>query len=235
MSGAQSIPPEQLLRALLLQVLYTVRSERLLMEELNDNLLFRWFVGLNMDDPVWHPTTFTKNRDRLLSGDVAARGDVASEGHRQGSLAGVSRPRAAGQSTGACRQRLRDPRDGDRAERDAAVLLLEASASPGSTVGADKGYDVARFVADVRVQDVTPHVAQKVRGSAIDGRTTRHAGYHVSQRKRKLVEQVFGWMKTVGGLRKLRHRGIALVDWQLTFAATAYNLVRLRNLEARCP
>ena len=105
------------------------------------------------------------------------------------------------------------------AERDAAVLLLEASASPGSTVGADKGYDVARFVADVRVQDVTPHVAQKVRGSAIDGRTTRHAGYHVSQRKRKLVEQVFGWMKTVGGLRKLRHRGIALVDWQLTFAA----------------
>ena len=121
------------------------------------------------------------------------------------------------------------------AERDAAVLLLEASASPGSTVGADKGYDVARFVADVRVQDVTPHVAQKVRGSAIDGRTTRHAGYHVSQRKRKLVEQVFGWMKTVGGLRKLRHRGIALVDWQLTFAATAYTLVRLRNLEARCP
>ena len=115
------------------------------------------------------------------------------------------------------------------------VTILEASASPGSTVGADKGYDVARFVADVRVQDVTPHVAQKVRGSAIDGRTTRHAGYHVSQRKRKLVEQVFGWMKTVGGLRKLRHRGIALVDWQLTFAATAYNLVRLRNLEARCP
>ena len=109
------------------------------------------------------------------------------------------------------------------------------AASPGSTVGADKGYDVARFVADVRVQDVTPHVAQKVRGSAIDGRTTRHAGYHVSQRKRKLVKQVFGWMKTVGGLRKLRHRGIALVDWQLTFAATAYNLVRLRNLEARCP
>ena len=121
------------------------------------------------------------------------------------------------------------------AERDAAVLLLEASASPGSTVGADKGYDVARFVADGRVQDVTPHVAQKVRGSAIDGRTTRHAGYHVSQRKRTLVEQVFGWMKTVGGLRKLRHRGIALVDWQLTFAATAYHVVRLRNLEARCP
>ena len=109
------------------------------------------------------------------------------------------------------------------AEREAAALLLEASAPPGSTVGADKGYDVASFVADVRVRDVTPHVAQKVRWSAIDGRTTRHAGYHVSQRKRKLVEQVFGWMKTVGGLRKLRHRGVPLVDWQLTFAATAYN------------
>ena len=96
-------------------------------------------------------------------------------------------------------------------------------------------HDVASFVADVRVRDVTPHVAQKVRWSAIDGRTTRHAGYHVSQRKRKLVEQVVGWMKTVGGLRKLRHRGVPLVDGQLTFAATAYNLVRLRNLEATCP
>ena len=109
------------------------------------------------------------------------------------------------------------------AERDAAALLLEASALPGSTVGADKGYDVASFVAAVRARAVTPHVAQKVRWSAIDGRTTRHAGDHVSQRKRKLVEQVFGWMKTVGGLRKLRHRGVALVNWQLTFAATAYN------------
>ena len=98
------------------------------------------------------------------------------------------------------------------AEREAAALLLEASAPPGSTVGADKGSEVASFVADVRVRDVTPHVAQKVRWRAIDGRTTRHAGYHVSQRKRKLVEQVFGWMKTVGGLRKLRHRGVPLVD-----------------------
>ena len=122
------------------------------------------------------------------------------------------------------------------AERAAAALVLEASAPPGSTVGADKGYDVASFVATVRVLAITPHVAQKARWSAIDGRTTRHAGYHVSQRKRKLVEQVFGWMKTVGGLRKLRHRGVDLVDWQLTFAATAYNLVRLRNLlGATCP
>ena len=121
------------------------------------------------------------------------------------------------------------------AEREAAALLLAASAPPGSTVGADKGYDVASFVADVRVLEVTPHVAQKARWSAIDGQTTRHAGYHVSQRKRKLVEQVFGWMKTVGGLRKLRHRGVALVDWQLTFAAATYNLVRVRNLVATCP
>ena len=106
------------------------------------------------------------------------------------------------------------------AEREAAALVLEASAPPGSTVGVDKGYDVASFVATVRVLEITPHVAQKARWSAIDGRTTRHASYHVSQRKRKLVEQVFGWMKTVGGLRKLRHRGVDLVDWQLTFAAT---------------
>ena len=160
---------------------------------------------------------------RCCIGRAKAEAKLAYLGHvlldnRQGLVANVCATHATG-----------------TAERDAAVLLLEASASPGSTVGADKGYDVARFVADVRVQDVTPHVAQKVRGSAIDGRTTRHAGYHVSQWKRKLVEPVFGWMKTVGGLRKLRHRGIALVDWQLTFAATAYNLVRLRNLEARCP
>ena len=285
-TGRPSIPPEQLLRALLLQVLYTVRSERLLMEELNDNLLFRWFVGLNMDDPVWHPTTFTKNRDRLLSDehftvdgtqweawaslksfrcvDAAESDPPEDPGNPTVNFHGERRRNDTHQSTtdpeamlhrkGKGKEAklaylghvLLDNRQGlvanvcathatGTAERDAAVLLLEASASPGSTVGADKGYDVARFVADVRVQDVTPHVAQKVRGSAIDGRTTRPAGYHVSQRKRTLVEQVFGWMQTVGGLRKLRHRGIALVDWQLTFAATAYHLVRLRNLEARCP
>ena len=275
-TGRPSIPPEQLLRALLLQVLYTVRSERLLMDELNDNLLFRWFVGLNMDDPVGHPTTFTKNRDRLLSGDVAAAFFDAVQAHARAALgrtlhrgwdavgsmgqpeklsvrgrSGERPPEDPGNPTvnfhGERRRNdthqsttdpeamlhrkgtgkeaklaylghvLLDKRQGlvanvcathatGTAERDAAVLLLEASASPGSTVGADKGYDVARFVADVRVQDVTPHVAQKVRGSAIDGRTTRHAGYHVSQRKRTLVEQVFGWMKTVGGRRKLRHR-----------------------------
>jgi len=121
------------------------------------------------------------------------------------------------------------------AEREGATTLLEASAPTGSTVGADKGHDVASFVADFRGLDVTPHVAQKARWSASDGRTTQHPGYAVSGRKRKLVEQVFGWMKTVGGLRKLRHRGVQLVDWTVTFAAAAYNLVRLRNLVATCP
>ena len=308
-TGRPSIPPEQLLRALLLQVLYTVRSERLLMEELDYNLLFRWFVGLNLDDPVWHPTTFTKNRDRLLAGDVAAAffDAVAAQARQAGllsdehftvdgtqleawaSLKSVQRrdaapgapPEDSGNPTvnfhGESRRNdthqsttdpeamlhrkgkgkeaklaylghvLLDNRQGlvanvcathatGTAERAAAALVLEASAPPGSTVGADKGYDVASFVATVRGLAITPHVAQKARWSAIDGRTTRHAGYHVSQRKRKLVEQVFGWMKTVGGLRKLRHRGVDLVDWQLTFAATAYNLVRLRNLlGATCP
>lgn len=306
-TGRPSVPPEQLLRALLLQVLYSVRSERLLMEELNYNLLFRWFVGLNMDDPVWHPTTFTKNRDRLLEGDIAAAffdavlaqarvAEVLSDEHftvdstqleAWASLksfrrrdAGPSEPpddpgnptvnfhgerrsNATHQSTtdpdaqlhrkGKGREAklaylghvLLDNRHGlvanvcatvatGTAEREAAVLLLEASARPGSTVGADKAFDVARFVAGVRVLEITPHVAQKASRSAIDGRTTRHPGYTVSQWKRKLVEQVFGWMKTVGGLRKLRHRGGELVDWIVTFTAAAYNLVRLRTLGATC-
>ena len=120
------------------------------------------------------------------------------------------------------------------AEREAAALLVEASTSPGSTVAADKGYDVASFVAAVRVVEVTPHGRRPAGVRSMAG-TPRHTGYHVSQRKRKLVEQVFGWMKTVGGSRKLRHRGVERVDWQLIFAATAYNLVRLRNLEATCP
>ena len=120
------------------------------------------------------------------------------------------------------------------AEREAATAMLAASTPPGSTVGADKGYDVARFVDDVRALEVIPHIARKTPYSAIDIRTTCHPGYRVSQRKRKLVEQVFGWMKTVGGLRKLRHRGGAPVDWNVTFAAAAYHLVRLRTLVATC-
>jgi transposase len=305
-TGRPSIPPEQLLRALLLQVLYTVRSERLLMEQLQYNLLFRWFVGLNMDDPVWHPTTFSKNRDRLLQGDIAAdffdairdqarAAGLLSDEHftvdgtqldawaslksfrprdaappnappddpgnptvnfhgerrRNATHASTTDPDAQLYRKGAGKEAvlaylghvLLDNREGlvanisvtaatGTAEREAAALLLEISAPAGSTVGADKNFDVARFVSEVRALGITPHVAQKARGTAIDGRTTRHAGYRVSQQKRKLIEQVFGWMKTVGGLRQLRHRGGERVDWIVTFTAAAYNLVRMRTLLA---
>src|SRR5438874_1614772 len=165
--GRPSIPPEQLLRALLLQYLYTIRSERLLMEEIDYSVLFRWFVGLGMDDAIWSPTTFSKNRDRLLKGDIAAAFFDAVLAQARG------------------------------AEREAALLLL-AEAPGAAKVGADKGYDVASFVGAVRARGITPHIARKVKQSAIDGRTTRLAGYAVSQQRRKLIEQVFGWMKTVG-------------------------------------
>jgi transposase len=303
--GRPSIPPEQLLRALLLQSLYTVRSERLLMEEIDYSVLYRWFVGLGMDDPIWSPTTFSKNRDRLLASDIAAAffdaviaqaraAGVLSDEHftvdgtlleawaglksfRQKEAGpapppddpgnptinfhGESRRNDTHQSTtdpdamlarkGHGREAklsyaghvLLDNRHGlvanvcvtaatGTAEREAALVML-TEAPRAATVAGDKGFDVPSFVAGVRALGVTPHVAQKVTGSAIDARTTRHAGYAVSQRKRKLIEQVFGWLKTVGGLRKLRHRGGERVDWIVTFAAAAYNLIRLRTLQAR--
>jgi transposase len=302
--GRPSIPPEQLLRALVLQSLYTVRSERLLMEEIDYSVLFRWFVGLGLDDPIWSPTTFSKNRDRLLASDIAsaffdavlvqarAAGLLSDEhftvdgtlleswaslksfrrknehptpppddpGNPTVNFHGESRRNDTHQSTTDPDARLArkghgkeaklsyaghvllDNRHGlvanvcvtaatGTAEREAAAWLLDASASAGSTVGGDKGFDVGGFVAAVRALAITPHVAQKIH-SAIDRRTTRHAGYAVSQHKRKLIEQVFGWMKTVGGLRKLRHRGGERVDWIVTFTAAAYNLVRLRTLLA---
>jgi transposase len=301
--GRPSIAPEKLLRALLLQVLYTVRSERMLIEQLDYNLLFRWFVGLNMDDAVWDVTVFTKNRDRLLKADVArkffelvvdeARGlDLMSDEHFtvDGTLLeacaglksfknqdgvetappddpgnptvnfhGERRSNETHQSTtdpeallarkGAgkeaklsyCGNVLMENRNGlvadvetmqadGTAERDAAVVMI--ASVPGSdrvTVGADKGYDTKGFVADARALNATPHVAQK-KHSAVDGKTTRHEGYRISQQKRKRVEEIFGWMKTIGGLRKLRHRGLELVGWMFTFTAAAYNLVRIRNL-----
>jgi transposase len=306
--GRPSIPPEQLLRALLLQGLYTIRSERLLMEEIDYSVLFRWFIGLSMDDPIWSPTTFSKNRDRLLQADVAsaffdavlqqARDaglmsdehftvdgtlleawaslksfqrrdanrtpppddpgnptvDFHGETRTNDTHASTTDPDAQLYRKGRGKEAklaylghvLLDNRHGlvanvcataatGTAECEAAVELLTA-ARGATTVGADKKYDVAAFVADVRHLGITPHVAQNLArrgGSAIDGRTTRHAGYAVSQRKRKLVEQVFGWMKTVGGLRKLRHRGGELVDWIVTFTAAAYNLIRLRTLLAQ--
>jgi len=302
--GRPSIPPEKLLRALLLQVLYTVRSERMLMEQLAYNLLFRWFVGLNLDEEVWDVTVFTKNRERLVEADVAKEflGLVVAEAQALNlmsdehftvdgtlleacaSLKSFKRkdgeptapPEDPGNPTvnfhGEERRNdthvsTTDPdamlaRKGDgkeaklsysghvlmenrngliadaevlqatgTAERDAALLMMEAI--PGDhavTVGADKGYDTKNFVEEARNLNATPHVAQKKKHSAIDGRTTRHAGYAVSQQKRKRVEEIFGWMKTVGGMRKLRHRGLQLVAWMFTFTAAAYNLVRIRNL-----
>ena len=306
-TGRPSIAPEKLLRALLLQILYTVRSERLLMEQLQYNLLFRWFVGLNMDEPVWVATVFTKNRDRLLEGEIASlffagvlaqarTADLLSDEHfsvdgtlieawasqksfqrkEQSEKPPVDDPgnptvdfhgerrsndthesttdadaRLARKSGGHeaklayCGNVLIENRNGlvvdtellqanGTAERDAALLMAERiEGSQRVTVAADKGYDTQEFVREIRGMNVTPHVAQNDKrrgGSAIDGRTTRHAGYKVSQVKRKRIEEVFGWLKTVGMLRKTRHRGVDKVGWVFTFAAAAYNLVRMRNL-----
>ena len=304
--GRPSIAPERLLRALLLQVLYTVRSERLLMEQLDYNFLFRWFVGLSIDDQVWDVTVFTKNRDRLLKGEVAEAffAAVLAQARQQGLLSdehftvdgtlieawagqksfkrrdgktaetppkdddpgnpsvdfhGEQRRNDTHQSTtdpdarlarkGAGKEAklsyaghvLMENRNGlavnccvtqatGRAEPEAALAMVEQI--PGwrrITLGADKGYDRKELVQEMREHGVTPHFALK-QTSTIDQRTTRHPGYAISQRKRKRVEEIFGWVKTVGGLRKTRHRGVALVDWMFTLALTAYNLLRMRNL-----
>jgi transposase len=306
--GRPSIPPEKLLRALLLQVLYTVRSERLLMEQLEYNLLFRWFVGLEIDDPVWDATVFTKNRDRLLAGDVAAtffqavraeaearqltsddhftvdgtlleawaslksfkkvEGDNGpppdDPGNPTVNFHGETRTNATHASTTDPDARLARKGPGKEAklsytghilmenrnglavdvavlpatgtaEREAAIDMIAARPDTGRiTLGGDKHYDTQDFVAQLRELEVTPHVAQNDtnRRSAIDGRTTHHAGYALSQQRRKRIEEIFGWLKTVGGLRKLRHRGHERVTWMFTFAVAVYNLVRIRNLEA---
>ena len=305
-TGRPSIAPEKLLRALLLQVLYSVRSERMLMEQLDYNLLFRWFVGLNMDDGIWDATTFSKNRERLLKGDIAdaffnqvlerARGyGLLSDEHFtvDGTLVEAAaslksfKKKGDGDQTppddpgnptvnfhgekrsNQTHQSKTDPeallskkgkgkeaklnyaghlimenRNGlaidatvtqatGTAERDAgAVFARKVGGGRRVTIGADKAYDTRDFVEQVRQANVTPHVAQndRRRRSAIDERTTRHAGYAVSQRKRKRIEEIFGWGKTVGLLRKLRHRGIAKVRWVFKFTVAAYNLVRSRNL-----
>ena len=307
-TGRPSIPPEKLLRAQLLQMLYSIRSERLLMEEIDYSVLFRWFVGMNMDEPVWDVTVFTKNRDRLLDGDVAREFLCEVVKHAQekkltsdehftvdgtlveawGSLKSFQRkdgknppPDDPGNPTvdfhgekrsNQTHESTTDPdallaRKGNgkeaklsyngnllvenrngliittelfqangTAERDAALVMLERL--PGDkrvTVGADKAYDTKDFVAECRNIQVTPHVAQNVKrsgGSAIDERTTRHAGYAISQKKRKRIEESFGWLKTIALMRKVRHRGIHKVGWVFTFAAAAYNLVRMRNLLA---
>ena len=303
--GRPSIPPEKLLRALLLQAFYSVRSERQLMEQLDYNLLFRWFVGLALDAPIWDVTVFTKNRDRLVEGEVAAKfmaavlnrprvRELLSDDHFSvdGTLIeawasmksfrskdGSGEPPAAGRngerdfhgekrrnqthaSTTDADARLfrkgpgqaaklaymghalmenrnglvvdtRLSRATGTAEREAALDM--ATARPGDhriTLGADKAYDVAEFVAALRQCNVTPHVAQNTsnRRSAIDRRTTRHPGYAISGRRRKRIEEIFGWIKATAGLRKTRHRGLARVGWIFTLTAAAYNLVRLPKL-----
>jgi transposase len=306
-TGRPSIAPEKLLRALLLQALYSVRSERMLMEQLDYNLLFRWFVGLNMDDSIWDVTVFTKNRERLLDGDIAevffqavlrqarersllsdehftvdgtlleawasvksyqrkdgkpmappddpgnATVDFHGEKRSNETHASKTDPNAKMARKGKGKEAklsyngnlLVENRNGlivnpevfeanGTAERDAALVMLEQI--PGTkqvTVGGDKAYDTADFVAECRNLKVTPHVAQNLErpgGSAIDARTTQHVGYAISQRKRKRIEECFGWLKTIALLRKVRHRGIFKVAWNFTFAAAAYNLIRMRNL-----
>lgn len=298
-TGRPSIPPEQLLRALLIQALYTVRSERQLMEQLNYSLLFRWFVGLSMDDTVWDATVFTKNRERLLQGDVAqaffeevvhqARAQrLLSEEHF--SVDGTLIEAWAGHKSFRKKDEPTDPPEGPKsfhgenrtnqthhsttdpdarlfrkglgkearlsfmghavidnryglvvgtrlthasgtAEVNSATSMLKRCPR-AKTVGADKAFDQAFFVSEVRKYGIVPHVAQKEdpRYTAIDERTTRHTSYLISQRARKRIEECFGWIKTVAVMRKTRHRGLFRVGWMFTFVLAAYNLVRMRNL-----
>ncbi len=307
-TGRRSIALERLLRALLLQVLYSIRSERLLVEQLDYNLLFRWFVGLRADEPVWDHSTFSKNRDRLLEGDIAAvffdrvLGQAKSAGLTSDEHFSVDgtlveawasqksfrrtdgndddNPDGAGRNAG--RNFHGEKRSNDThasttdpearmyrksfahparlcyaghalmenrnalvvdasittatgfAEREAALTMLgELPAGPRITLGTDKAYDIGGFIDDVRELGVTPHVAQNLArrgGSAIDGRTTRHPGYPVSQRIRKRIEEAFGWAKTVGPVRKTKFRGVSRVGFQFVLTMAAYNLVRMRTL-----
>jgi transposase len=307
--GRPSIAPEVLLRAQLIQILYAIPSERRLVEHLEYNLLLRWFVGLPLDEPVFHATSFTKNRDRLLNTEIAEAffeairsqaeaGRLLSREHFSvdGTLleaaaalkslrpvedAGEEPPAGGGRNQSVdfhgerrgnqshrsttdpearlgrkgfgkearlcyAGHALTENRNGliveaeltqatGTAEREAGLRLVarqRARHGGRMSVGADKSYDAKSFVAGVRALGVVPHVAAKASRGALDGRTTRHASYAVSQRRRKLVEECFGWMKTIGGLRKLRHRGTAKVAAMFTFACAAYNLVRLRTLLA---
>ena len=308
--GRPSIPPEQLLRAMLCQAFYSIRSERQLMERLEYDLLFRWFVGLGVDDAVWDHSTFSKNRDRLLAGDIAAKflaavlaqprvkrllssehfsvdgtlieawASMKSFKPRDGSdeppasgggrnaeadFHGQKRSNATHASTTDRDARLYRKGPGKEAklcfvghglmenragllveaalteadghaERVAALHMIEPHADRPNkiTLGGDKHFDSADFVNELRSMNVTPHVAQNTtnRRSAVDGRTTRHPGYAVSQRIRKRIEEAFGWIKTVAGQRKTRFRGVARVGFAFTFAAAAYNLVRLPKLLA---
>jgi transposase len=303
-TGRPSIPPEQLLKALLLQAFYTVRSNRLLVEQISYNILFRWFVGLALDEKVWDHSSFSTNLERLIEAEVsrqflakivdqARKGKLLSDEHFSvdGTLieawasiksfrpkdgpeppvgrnqerdfhgeklandthASTTDPDARLYKKGKGHESrmsylghaLMDNRNGlitdgvltqatGTAEREAAAeMVAEVAGKKRITVGADKGYDTNGFVEELRGLNATPHVAQNTGrkgGSAIDGRTTRHEGYKVSLRIRKRIEEAFGWIKTIGNLRKTRHRGIEKVDWYFTLALSAYNLIRMRNL-----
>jgi transposase len=316
--GRHSIPPEQLIRALLLQILYTIRSERQLVEQLDFNLLFRWFVGLEIDEAVWNHSTFSRNRDRLLAADIASgffrevvdaawerdlisvehftvdgtliqawasqksfqrdpakTGEGGGDGGDGGAPAGRNaqvnfhgerRSNATHTSTSDPDAMLAKKSAGGEAKlshaghlvtenRSGLIVGAVVTKAEGTaertiapelvdgiqhrkekvTVGGDKGYDTTGGVEGLRAVGATPHVAQRKKGSAIDGRTTSWDGYEISQVKRKLVEQCFGWMKTVGPMRQTKYRGTALVDWIFLLSAATYNLVRIRNLTlAKC-
>jgi len=295
--GRPSVAPEKLLRALLLQVLYSIRSEKLLMEQLRYNFLFRWFVGLSMEEGLWDATVFSKNRERLLKGEVAQaffdavgrqardqgllsdehftvdgtlleawaskksyqqKDDPPTQGSgTRGNLllrdthASKTDPdaqmyrKSAGGEFRLCHMAhvLMENRNGlvragcvttplPQAEWQAALeMLTRITGGRRATLGADKAYDEAEFVRSLRACNITPHINQyQGRQSHIDKRTTRHPGYAISREKRKGIEQIFGWIKNTALMRKLRHRGRALVEWQFTLALSAYNLVRMRNL-----
>ena len=301
--GRSSIPPERLLRACLIQTLFSIRSERQLVSHLDYNLLYRWFVGLGMDEVVWNHSTFSANRDRLLNETIARsffakvlnlaewKGLVSDEhfsvdgtlieawasmksfvkkdgstpppedGGRNPTVIFKGEPRSNSTHESATDPdaRLFKKSEGDKsrlcyighalmenrnglvvdaqttlasgtAEREAAKTMVARTLTKPATLGADKGYDVADFVATLRESKVTPHVAQKAKGSAIDGRTTRHAGYKTSLKIRKRIEEIFGWSKTVGGLRKARFVGLAKVSAQTVFTFAAYNLTRMATL-----
>ena len=305
-TGRPSVPPERLLRAVVLQIFYTVRSERMLMEQMNYNLLFRWFVGLELDEPVWNHAVFSKNRDRLLNQEVAQeffRRVLAqakphlSEEHftvdgtlieawasqksfqkkdggddTPGQFRGDKRRNETHESKTDPEARLYRKGNGQEAklgylghvlmenrhglivnatvtqadgtaERDAALVMLyrqwrsrrQHRRTAPMSVGADKAYDTRDFVETVREMDFRPHVTQNLKrpgGSAIDERTTRHASYQVSQRKRPLIEKAFGWIKQIGGMRKTKLRGLAKVSWPFLMTAAAFNLWRLPKVQA---
>ena len=307
-TGRPSIPPEQLLKALLIQVLYTIRSESQLLEHLRFNLLYRWFVGLAPDQRIWDETVFSKNRDRLLNGAIASKffekvlavagaSDLISNDHfsvdgtqiqawashksfqlkdeevksksdddsgnPSVDFHGEKRTNETHESRTDPESRLYKKSKGSEAklsylghavmenrnglvvdarvtqadgtaEREVAMgMAMNLEGSHRKTLGGDKNYDTKDFAAVMSAFNITPHVAQNLNrrgGSAIDERTTRHAGYEVSQKKRKLIEEVFGWLKTVGPMRRPHFRGLKRMSWWFKFSVAVYNLVRIRNL-----